>query len=118
MLLALHKHSSHWDGLITTDSAMLLLPKEMAVLCQTKLTLVVAEGDGHDPVKATGLVLAHLPGICEKTEPDVPQLWVLRANTQAHEKPWERLRRIAERNKQGVKDLYREVKLSDEELAK
>jgi hypothetical protein len=60
-----------------------------------KLTLVVAEGAGHDPVKATGLVLAHLPGICVKTDPDVPQLWVLRAVTQAHEKPWERLRRIA-----------------------
>jgi hypothetical protein len=35
ILLALHKHREHWDGLITTDSAMLLLAKEMAVLCQT-----------------------------------------------------------------------------------
>ena len=93
VLLALHKHAEHWDGLITTDSGMLLLPKEMAVLCQTNLTLVVAEGVGHDPVKATGLVLAHLPGICEKTDPEVPQLWVLRAATQPHEKPWDRLRR-------------------------
>ena len=33
VLLALHKHASGFDGLITTDSSMLLLPKEMAVLC-------------------------------------------------------------------------------------
>lgn len=118
VLLALHKHATHWDGLITTDSAMLLLAKEMAVLCQTKLTLVVAEGAGHDPVKATGLVLAHLPGICQRTDPGVPQLWVLRANTPAHERPWERLRRIAERSSRIVGDLYQELKLSDNELTK
>lgn len=118
ILLALHRHSEHWDGLITTDSAMLLLAKEMAVLCQTKLTLVVAEGAGHDPVKATGLVLAHLPGICAKTDPDVPQLWVLRAATQASEQPWERLRRIAKQCNREIKELYKEVKLTAKELAK
>jgi hypothetical protein len=118
VLLALHKHASQWDGLITTDSAMLLLPKEMAVLCQTKLTLVVAKGAGHDPVKATGLVLAHLPGICKKTDPNVAQLWVLQASTQTHEKPWDRLGKIAGRSNRGVKELYREVRLSDEDLAK
>ena len=80
--------------------------------------LVVAEGAGHDPVKATGLVLAHLPGICAKTDPDVPQLWVLRATTQAHEKPWERLRRIAKQCNRDIKELYKEVKLTDKELAK
>lgn len=85
----------------------------MAVLCQTKLTLVVAEGVGHDPVKATGLVLAHLPGICEKTDPEVPQLWVLRAATQPHEKPWDRLRRLATRSKRDVKELYKELKLPE-----
>jgi hypothetical protein len=116
VLLALHKHPSHWDGLITTDAGMLRLPKEMAVLCQTKLTLVVAEGAGHDPVKATGLVLAHLPGICEKTDPNVAQLWVLRATTRGHEEPWERLRRIAEQSKRAINDLYREVRLSRDEL--
>ncbi len=116
VLLALHKHAEQWDGLITTDSGMLLLAKEMAVLCQTRLTLVVAEASGHDPVKATGLVLAHLPGICSKTAADVPQLWVLRSATQQHEKPWERLRRIADQRKVGVKELYNNVKLADDAL--
>jgi hypothetical protein len=116
VLHALHKHEQHWDGLITTDSGMLLLPKEMAVLCQTKLTLVIAAGSGHDPVKATGLVLAHLPGVCARTTPDEPQLWILRAATQPHEKPWDQLRKIAQQRKVGVKELYRDVKLPDEDL--
>jgi hypothetical protein len=116
VLHALHKHAQHWDGLITTDSGMLLLPKEMAVLCQTKLTLVIAAGSGHDPVKATGLVLAHLPGVCARTTPDEPQLWLLKAATQPHEKPWDQLRKLAQQRKVNVKDLYRDVKLPDEEL--
>lgn len=118
LLLALHHHSEHWDGLITTDSGMLLLAKEMAVLCQTKLTLIVAEGAGHDPIKATGLVMAHLPGICKRTDPKAPQLWVLRAATQPHEDPWDRLRSIAVHSKQDVNGLYRAVKLTNKELKK
>jgi hypothetical protein len=71
VLLALHHHARPWDGLVTTDSSMIQLPRELAVLMQTKLTLVVALEAGHDPLKATGLVLAHLPGICARTDPDV-----------------------------------------------
>ncbi len=53
ILHALHAADEPWDGLITTDARMLSLPKELALLCQTKLTLVVAEAVGHDPIKAT-----------------------------------------------------------------
>src|SRR5438270_13287405 len=56
VLLALHTDGRSWDGLITTDANMLRLPRELTVLCQTKLTLVVAVAAGHDPIKATGLV--------------------------------------------------------------
>jgi hypothetical protein len=78
VLLALHSDNSEWDGLITTDAKILSLPRELAVLCQTKLTLVVAEAVGHDPIKATGLVLAHITRICEQTRPDTAQVWRLR----------------------------------------
>jgi hypothetical protein len=70
VLLALHADKRAWDGLITTDSSMLNLPRELAVLCQTKLTLVVAVAAGHDPIKATGLVFAHISNICSRTGPD------------------------------------------------
>jgi len=118
IFLALHRHREHWDGLITSDSAMLRLPKEMSVLCQTKLTLVVAEGAGHDPVKASGLVLAHLPGICKLTNPQEAQLWVLRTTTRGHDDPWEHLKRIAESQGQSVNALFNAEKLSRQQLAK
>jgi hypothetical protein len=35
VLLALHNDGHVWDGLVTTDSDMLSLPRELAVLCQT-----------------------------------------------------------------------------------
>jgi hypothetical protein len=68
VLQALHADQRPWDGLITSDSNMLGLPRELAVLCQTKLTLVVTIAAGHDPIKATGLLLAHLSVVCE-TDP-------------------------------------------------
>jgi hypothetical protein len=49
VMLALHHHGRPWDGLITTDANMLALPRELAVLMQTKLSLVVAKESGHDP---------------------------------------------------------------------
>ncbi|MGE3138156.1 MAG: hypothetical protein AB7I08_08535 [Thermoleophilia bacterium] len=117
ILLALHHHADPWDGLITTDSGMLNLPREMAVLEQTKLTLVVALAAGHDPLKATGLLLAYLPGICGRTSPEKAQLWTLNAAPTPASKPWEKLQRIAEHRNRDVVELYREERLSDEELA-
>lgn len=67
LLLALHHHERPWDGLITTDSSILFQPLELSVLIQTRLTLVVALEVGHNPVKATGLLFAHLAGICKRT---------------------------------------------------
>jgi hypothetical protein len=47
---------------------MLSLAKEMTVLSQTGLTLVVAKGQGHNPIRAVGL-LCHLAHICHHTQP-------------------------------------------------
>ncbi len=117
VLLALHLDPRPWDELITNDADMLALPREMSVLIQTKLTLVVAEGAGHDPIKATGLVLAHLPAICERTRRDVPQLWHLRTAPRPHDDPWDCLKAIATRRGGTASQQFKESKLSDEELA-
>jgi hypothetical protein len=118
ILLALHHHDRAWAGLVTTDSDMLALPREMAVLCQTKLTLVVTEEAGHDPLKATGLVLSHLPGICQRTDPERAQLWVLRTTQRPAQDPWERLGRIAERRSTSAAGLYDDFKLTVAELGR
>ncbi|MGZ4777663.1 MAG: hypothetical protein ACXV5L_00580 [Thermoanaerobaculia bacterium] len=116
VLLALYNDRRPWGGLITNDASMLSLPREMSVLIQTKLTLVVAEATGHDPIKATGLVLAHLPSICERTTRDVPQVWHLRTAARPHDDPWDRLKDIAKRSGGTAKQQFNDHKLSDDEL--
>jgi len=116
ILLALHHHSREWDGLITTDSGMVKQPRELATLMQTKLTLVVAESAGHDPLKATGLVFAHLPWIADRVDPASAQVWQLRANRKPAEAPWELLRHVADHQNRDLNDLYESAKLSADEL--
>ena len=79
LLLALHHHHQPWDGLITTDSSMLNQGPELATLIERKLTLVVAMKAGDNPVKASGLLFAYLPGICKRTDPGKAQVWELRS---------------------------------------
>ncbi|MBA3408345.1 MAG: hypothetical protein H0U06_09875 [Solirubrobacterales bacterium] len=116
VLSALSADTTHWDGLITTDSKMLSLPRELAVLSQTKLTLVVAEAVGHDPIKATGLVLAHVGRICEQTRPDTAQIWRLRTSTKPADDPWDYLVKVAERRGSSAQNLYASERLSKKQL--
>lgn len=116
VLQALHADDIEWDGLITTDAKMLSLPRELAVLCQTKLTLVVAEAVGHDPIKATGLVLAHISRICEQTRADRAQVWRLRTSTKPAERPWDFLTRVAMRRGSPAQDLYVSERLTEDQL--
>lgn len=80
LLLALHQHPRPWDGLITNDDSMLRLPKEMVVLSQTYLTLVVAKGEGHNPIRAVGALLCHLGHICHHCDRQRAQVWTLRVS--------------------------------------
>ncbi len=73
---ALHERGDV-DGFITNDAAILLLPREMVMLSQTQLTLVVTVGLGHDPLAATGLLMLHLPQIAKQNHP-TPRIYNLR----------------------------------------
>ena len=118
LLLALHHHPDRYDGLITTDSSMLSQARELAVLMQTRLTLVVAQAAGHDPVRATGLVLTHLPQIAKMTRPDKAQIWSLSARTPAADDPWVVLGTVASRAKTTARALYAAQKLDPATLAR
>ena len=116
ILLALHNHERPWDGLITTED-MTALPRELAVLCQTRLTLVVAVGAGHDPVMATGLVLAHISNICNRTRPDRSQVWRLRTVAKDADNPWDHMTKLALRRGTTAQALYDQEKLTAKQLA-
>jgi hypothetical protein len=117
VLVALTHHEAQWDGLITNDSGMLNLPREMSVLRQTNLTLVVAHDSGHDPIKATGLLFTHLSWICRQTTPAEPQVWSLIARNRIATDPWTHLERIADHRNMDVEALWQESRLSPAELA-
>jgi len=118
LLLALHRHPRSWDGLITNDEDMLSLPKEMTVLSQTRLTLVVAKGEGHNPIRAVGALLCHLPHICHHTKVGVAQIWNLRVAQKNHEDVGEYLEKIAGKGKTTVADLMAAYRVLASELQK
>ena len=96
LLFALSEQLPVCAGLITTDNSMLLQDRELATLIQAKLTLIVADAAGDDPIKATGLLLTHLPWIARQQHRHQAQVWLLRTSSRPAEDPWERLRRIAQ----------------------
>jgi len=119
IFLALHHHGKPWDGLISTDSGMLNLPRELAALMQTKLTLVVCRAAGHDPVRATGLLLTNLSTICDQTRSDRAQLWSLGGGRKRPpEDPWDHFSRAAAKRNMTVGELRSEEWISVEDLAR
>ena len=116
LLLALHNDIRGWDGLITNDAKMLKLPREMCVLEKTRPKLVVAEAAGHDPLKATGLLLAHLPQICCRLDPARPEIWRLRVSSKNPETPMSFIRSLALRRKQSPGEFLKQNGLSDLDL--
>lgn len=67
------------QALITCDDNMLFVPRVVAVIEQTRFTVVTCRAAGHDPVLATGILLAHLPRIIKRHRPDLAQVWRLTA---------------------------------------
>jgi hypothetical protein len=116
VLLALSHHAREWDGLITNDGRMLNLPREMCVLRQTNLTLVIALDSGHDPIRATGLLFTHLGYICRNTTPDESQVWQLQANNRPASDAWHHLQRIAQHQNADPEALWQESRLTAAEL--
>jgi len=50
-------------GLVTIDGRMLNQPKELVVLVNSRLGLVVTEGAGNNALRATGMLLVHMPAV-------------------------------------------------------
>ena len=87
ILVALKKHDRPWARLVTNDADFFSQPRELAALMQTKLAVIVAEAAGHDAIKATGLLLAHLPAICKRISPGHAQLGRPKAVDRNHDEP-------------------------------
>ena len=102
--------------MITNDEALLSLPKEMTVLSQTGLTLVVVRGEGHNPIRAVGALLCHLTHICHHTIPGTAQIWRLRVTQKNAEPVHDFLETIATKTKTTVARLVAANKLAADDL--
>ncbi|MGH3427874.1 MAG: hypothetical protein ACRDQZ_09960 [Mycobacteriales bacterium] len=116
LLLALYRDERPWDGLITCDAEMLVQPKEMVVLAQTSLTLVVTEATGHNPIKAVGTLLCHLAHVCHATTQERAQVWRLKVSQKQPEQPTHYIDTIASRRGANVGDIWAMNKLSNFQL--
>lgn len=97
LLLALHHHTREWDGMISNDTSMLDQERELAVLGYTCLSLVAPVAAGHDPIRSTGLVLAHIENIASQTTSRKPQVWRLASRTGGGQHPDQFLGKLAAR---------------------
>lgn len=107
LLLALHHHSRKWDGMISNDTSMLDQERELAVLGYTHLTLVAPRAAGHDPIRSTGLVLAHIENIAAQTTPNRPQVWRLSGRTGGGSHPDQFIEKLAKKAQLDPMDLRR-----------
>lgn len=99
------------DGFVTLDTGMLNLPREMVVLQQTKLKLVVIEEGGSDPLVATGLLMAYMPQVLRRFDRRRAQLWIIRSGERTPIRPWDQLRRIAQHRNEDPGELLRANRL-------
>ncbi len=115
VLLALAQQKYH--GFISLDFEAIALPKEMAVVHQTKLTVVAIEAVGDNPLRAVGQLLIYAKHIERAYRADEPQVFKI---SPPRLKPpltaWNCLGEIADRQEKAVAQVFREYRLNDDEL--
>lgn len=113
----LRVHQLGFDGFLTTDGAIVEDPRVLAVLHQTRSTLVSFLDTGHDAVRASGLTLLHLPYIAKTVVETRPQLWILRPPPKKDaKKAWDQLGKLASQHGISVQQLFDTEKLNESEL--
>ena len=96
---------------------MLQNPVELAAIIKTKLSIFAIEGLGNDPIRATGALLLDLPSAVNAVEAGRPGIFWLRPRVPQPKDPWDLLKQLTHRRHEDVGDLYRQVAVSDDELA-
>ena len=116
LLIALHRLQFNW--LVTLNYKMLRNPAELAAVIKTKINVFAIEGLGHDPIRATGALLLHLPPAMRTIDNSGQHgvFWIRSSQPRQHD-IWELFSNAAERRNQDAQSLYAEVEVSDIELS-
>ncbi|MHB8576514.1 MAG: hypothetical protein ACYDCQ_14425 [Dehalococcoidia bacterium] len=95
-------------GLITNDAGILDQAMEMVTLFRSHLTLIVTEGVGHNPIRATGLVMVHLQEIAKRID-SAPQVFRLRPGALIPFSPGRQINVLAKRRHMPPPQLIQET---------
>lgn len=113
----LRLHQLGYDGFLTTDGRMIEDPKVVAVLHQTRSTLVAFMETGDDAIRASGLALLHLKHISLSSVPTAPQLWVIRPpQKKASKRAWDQMGELASQHGISAQQLFNTQRLPDDDL--
>jgi hypothetical protein len=65
------------EGLITCDDNMVDRSEVLDAIEQARFSVVTCRRVGDDPVRASGLLLVHLPDVAKRHDRSHPQIWRL-----------------------------------------
>lgn len=115
VLLAISQR--HYDGLITLDYAMLNLPREIAIIHQTKLTLVAIEAAGDNPLVAIGQLLVQAKSIARAFDPNQPQVFrIPKSRATRPMSTWDVFGEMASKQGVSAQQLFNENRLTRPQL--
>jgi hypothetical protein len=102
------------DGYITNDAAMLDSAEEVVALTRTRLALVVTAGVGHNPLRASGLLMTYLSEISRQVASQTPRQAIIFRITAARlgvfrRTPGQRIDELAERKRVSPQELISET---------
>jgi hypothetical protein len=115
MVLALRQEGFDW--LATNNYRMLRNPEELAAIMKAHMKVFAIQGVGDDPLKATGALLLDLPGAMKRAVPGQSQVFWSRPRAPTPRDPWDVFTEAADHRHQRARELYEQVKVTDEEAA-
>ncbi len=74
------------EGLVTCDDSMIEIAQVVAVIEQTKFSVVTCRAAGDDALKASGMLLTQLPAVGRRHDNDKPLVWRLHVPEQQPKK--------------------------------
>ncbi len=107
-----------YDGLVTNNYKMLDVPEEVAAIVKTKAVVVAVEALGHDPIRAVGALLLELPGLSVRVRPNAANIFRLNYARRPPQDAWLYFSAAAARLSRTPGDLWDEVKVTDNEMAR
>ena len=102
-----------YDMLVSCDRDYFEEAAVLTAVLQCRLSVVVVQGQGHDPVAASGLLLAYVKHLAAQFDKEHAQIFKLRVGRPRASDPWDAMKTLAEREKISADALYKKHRVAD-----